>query len=172
MATRTNKKSGPEHVHDVLEDFETLMVGTYEKVGDVPRLRARPMRVAKLDDDNTLYFVTSIDTSKVDEALVPGRGTVVGQRRNRYLSALGRYEVLKDTAMLKDLWNPAFNVWFDGPEDPTCVLMVFHPEEVELWDSKGLKGVKYIFDAAKALITGAEPPRDDDDDQHEVVALQ
>ncbi len=158
-------------MHDVLGDFDTLMVGSYEETGEQPRLRARPMQVAKLDDDCTLYFLTRIDTAKIDEVLSPTRGTVVGQKRSRYIAALGRFEVLKDAAQIKELWSTAFDVWFDGPDDPAVVLMIFHPEQVEIWDSKGLKGVKFVFDMARALVTGERPERDDEPEQHERVEL-
>jgi len=171
MATRKSKKTGPEHVHDVLGDFDTLMVGTYEATGEQPRLRARPMAVAKLDEDCTLYFLSRIDTAKVDEALSPTHGTVVGQRRNRYLAAMGRFEVLKDTRKIAALWKASFGIWFEGPDDPSLVLLVFHPEQVEIWDSKGLKGVKYAFEVARALVTGQRPDRDEDPEQHERVEL-
>lgn len=168
---KRKKTLGPEHVHELLEKFDTLMVGTYEQTGDAPRLHARPMSVAHVEDDSSIVFFTAIDTGKVEEALSPRRGHISGQSRRRYLSAIGEFEIIKDVERAKALWKPQFSVWFDGPEDPKLVLMIFHPEEVELWDSSGVKGLKYAFQMARALVTGERPDRDDDPEQHERVAL-
>jgi hypothetical protein len=42
--------------------------------------------------------------------------------------------------------------------------MVFHPDEAELWDVSGTRGLKFLFDAARALLTGSTP--DHDREQH------
>jgi general stress protein 26 len=171
LKLRRKKPLGPEHVHLLLKKFDTLMVGTYGETGDAPKLHARPMSVACVEDDSSIVFITNIDTEKVDEALSPRRGHVSGQSRRRYLSAIGTFEILKDPERLKQLWSKQFDIWFDGPEDPKAVLMIFHPEEVELWDSSGVKALKYAFQMARALVTGERPDRDDDPEQHERVAL-
>ena len=168
---RRKKTLGPEHVHELLKKFDTLMVGTFQETGEEPRLHARPMSVACVEDDSSVIFLTSVDTEKVDEALSPRRGHISGQSRRRYLSAIGSFEVLKNTERVKELWKPQFSIWFEGPDDPKLVMLVFHPEEVELWDSSGVKGLKYAFQMARALVTGERPDRDADPEQHERVAL-
>jgi general stress protein 26 len=171
MATR-KKLTGKEHVLSVLKSFDTLMVGTYEETGDAPSLHLRPMAVARLEPDGSVCFLTHIATSKVDQALTPRRGQICGQSKRRYLWADGSFELSDDRARIKEMWSAGFEVWFDGPEDPAIVLMIFRPEQVEVWDSAGTKGLKFAFDAARALVTGEKPQRDGDPEQHEVVSLQ
>ena len=157
MATRKKQLTGKEHVLSVLKSFDTLMVGTYEETGSDPSLHLRPMSLAKLEADGSACFLTHISTAKVDQALTPRRGQICGQSKRRYVWADGTFELSDDRARIAELWSTAFEVWFDGPEDPGIVLMVFHPETVEVWDSAGAKGIKYAFEAARALITGQKP---------------
>jgi general stress protein 26 len=171
MATRKPKVIGPKHVFKMLQKFGVLMVGTYEETGPQPKLRSRPMAVVHLDEDCTLTFATHIDTSKVAQALSPRRGQVSGQSRARFIAASGTFEVRHDPERVRQLWSKDLEVWFDGPDDPAIALMIFRPDEVELWDAAGAKGLKYAFEAARALVTGEKPSRDGDAEQHEVVLL-
>ena len=41
-------------------------------------------------------------------------------------------------------------MWFPkGPDDPDLVLLSVEPEIAEFWDVGGIKGLRYLFDAAK-----------------------
>lgn len=160
-----------EHVYELLSDFSTVMLITSEGSGASAKLRARPMNVAALREDSTLTFMTGLDTAKVDEA----RGSVahvVAQGRTVFVSLSGRAEVVRDRDRIEAAWKPADKVYFpQGKDDPNICLIVFHPEEAELWDVSGAKGLKFLFDAAKSLLTG-EAPRKSDDDTHDVVDLR
>jgi hypothetical protein len=48
-------------------------------------------------------------------------------------------------------------------------LLGLHPRQIEFWDASGTKGLKYLFDSAKALLTG-EPPKPAEG-QHDKVRL-
>ncbi len=159
-----------DHVHQLLEGFENVMVVTLEGEGPGAALSARPMRVADLGDDCSLTFVTSAATAKVDAAGNTPLGLVVAQSRTTFLSLRGRSEVVHDRQRIEQVWRPAFKVYFpEGMNDPNLCLLVFHPEEAELWDVSGARGLRFLFDAAKALLTG-EPPTTDSE-QHTHVDL-
>jgi general stress protein 26 len=151
----------------LLKEFDTVMLLTIDrqtqttsltKAIDHPRFHARPMAVAEVDADCTLWFVTSIDSSKVDEALTPYDGHAVAQTRTRQASISGTFSVVRDPDQIRSVWKKAYEVWFPvGPTDPKVCLLGLHPREVEFWDSSGAKGLKYLFDSARALITGETP---------------
>lgn len=164
--------SSREHVHELLQDFSTVMLVTSEGAGRATKLRARPMNVAALADDCTLTFVTSIDTAKVDEA--QGSAVqVVAQGRTVFVSMSGRAEVVRDRDRIEAAWKPADQVYFPkGKDDPSLCLILFHPDEAELWDVSGAKGLRYLFDAAKALLSGEKPARRGDAETHDVVDLR
>lgn len=165
-------KGDRERVHDMLKGFSTVMLFTMEGRGEDMKHRARPMNVAKLDDDCTLTFVTGLDTSKVDEAARNDQAHVVAQGKTQFLSISGRTEISRDRAQIEAAWSPADKVFFpEGKDDPNLCLMIFHPEEAELWDVSGAKGLKFLFEAAKSLVT-REKPYSHDKEQHDIVNLR
>ena len=49
-----------------------------------------------------------------------------------------------------------------------CILKV-HPKSAEFWDNSGGKGMKYLFEGAKAVLQGHKP--EIGEDQHGKVQL-
>lgn len=181
MATSTQTRKGfeaahetndPQKLHEMLEEFSTLLLGTFEQTGGQPSLRARPMTVARLDDDCTLYFITGISTDKVDEAASTGTGHAFGQSKTRYLWLRGELEISRDRALLRELWSKLNDVWFDGPDDPRAAVMTLRPTEAELWDVSGVKGVRFLLASAKALLTGQKLPNEGSGERHEKVHVR
>ena len=140
----------------MLSEFPVVLLGTFEQRGELPSLRARPMSVARLDDDCTLYFVSPIETEKVEEAEAIGIAHAFGQSKTQFFSLRGTIEVSQDRRLLTELWSKVNDAWLDGPDDPRASVLILHPEEAELWDVSGTKGLKFMFDAAKALATGTQ----------------
>ncbi|HEX2677626.1 MAG TPA: pyridoxamine 5'-phosphate oxidase family protein [Polyangiales bacterium] len=160
--------SEQKHLHELLSHFSTVLLGTFEQMGVSASLRARPMSVAKLDPDCTMYFVSAIDARQTEEADRAEDAHVFGQSSTRFFTLRGRIFVSPDRAVLRSVWHKLNDVWFEGPDDPRAVLLVFRPEEAELWDSSGIHGVRFLFDAARALITGDRShARDHEREQHQ-----
>jgi general stress protein 26 len=64
-------------------------------------------------------------------------------------------DIVDDRARVRALWHDAWKVWFPlGKEDPEIILMHLRPESGEYWSTRGTAGIRYLFEAAKALITG------------------
>jgi general stress protein 26 len=146
----------PAQLHKLLSEFPTVLLGTFERRGELPSLRARPMSVARLDEDCTLYFISPVETEKVEEAEASGIAHAFGQSKTQFFSLRGTIELTQDRALLAELWGKANDVWLDGPDDPRASVLILHPEVAELWDVSGAKGLKFLFDAAKALATGVK----------------
>ncbi len=166
VVTAETLTSERKHLHELLSHFSTVMVGTFEQAGSPPALRARPMGVAQLDQDCTMHFITAVDTQKVDEAARSELAHVFGQSTTRFFSLRGRIEISQDPALLHRIWNRLNDVWFTGPEDPRAAVVTFRPEEAELWDASGLHGVRFLFEAARALLSG-QPATQPDVEQHQ-----
>ncbi len=168
------------HALMLLREFETVMLISFERHGHdadgapsfpcEPKLQTRPMHVASVDDDGTLWFVTSIDSTKVEEALSPHDGYAVAQSRTRQACIRGTFTVVRDPDQIQEVWNKSYEVWFpQGPTDPRVCLLGLHPREVEFWDSSGANGLTYLLDAAKAFMAGETPkPRPE---EHERVRM-
>lgn len=166
------ESNDPAKLHEMLEEFSTVLLGTFEETGGQPSLRARPMTIARLDEDCTLYFITGISTDKVDEAMTTGAGHAFGQSKARYLWLRGELEISRDRALLHELWSKLNDVWFDGPDDPRAAVMILRPREAELWDVAGAKGVRFLVASAKALLTGQRLPDEGSGERHEKVQLR
>ena len=153
---------------EVLKSFDNVMVATTAEDGTV---HARPMAVAEVDDQGVMWFVTAIESGKVDETKKDERALVTGQKGNLFVSLSGTMGIVRDRQRIEALWKPAWKVWFpNGKEDPSITLMRLTPETGEYWDNQGVKGVKYLFEAAKALVTG-ERARPNGQDQHAKVPM-
>jgi general stress protein 26 len=114
------------------------------------------MSVARLGDDCTLYFISPIETEKVHEAAATGAAHAFGQSKTQFFTLRGAIELSQDRRLLRELWSKLNDAWLDGPDDPRASVLILRPIEAELWDVSGTKGLKFLFDAAKALATGTK----------------
>jgi general stress protein 26 len=159
-----------ERLYDLMKGFSTAMLVTHGASGSED-LHARPMVIADVTGDLELWFVTGEDSLKVHEIVEDMRAHVVCQRdHSAYLSLAGTATVLRDRNRVRDLWSESFRVWFpEGKDDPDLVLIRFRPERAEYWDNTGFNKIAYMWDAARAYVTG-KPPKVRDE-AHGVVTL-
>ena len=140
--------------------------------GRGPGLHARPMAVAKMEENGTFWFVTGRDTPKMDELTAHPEALVCLQKDNQFVTVAGRVEVVQDRSKVEELWSESFRVWFDGKDDPNLVLLRLVPNAGEYWDQSGTRGLKYAFRAARAYATKERmDPRADEPDTHGAVKL-
>lgn len=161
QATRQTQETHAEqraHVHQILAKMSDVMFLSYASVGEAPSVSGRPLRITKLDDDETLWFMVGLDTKKVEEIQRHDGAFITAQDGSRWIHLTGRASVVTDRAKIRALWSTAHEVWFpEGPDDPAVALLRFRPESAEYWDNSGIAGAKYLFEAAKAFLTGTTP---------------
>jgi general stress protein 26 len=154
---------------ELVSKFRTAMFVTQ---GREPGLHARPMAVAKMEEDGIFWFVTGRDTTKIDELTTHPDALVCLQNDNQFVAVAGRVEVVQDRSKVEELWSESFRVWFDGKDDPNLVLLRLVPNAGEYWDQSGTRGLKYAFRAAKAYATQQRmDPRADEPDTHGALKL-
>jgi general stress protein 26 len=162
------------HTHDteklveLLKQFSTAMLITHE---EGHRLRARPMAIADIDEDGTIWFLSAEDTEKVHEIIHDTHVHLALQKDHAiYLSINGHATLVHDRAKVDEIWKESYKVWFpEGKDDPSIVLISVRPEDAEYWDNHGWKKVKYLFQAATAYVTGKTP--DTEDEKHGMLKL-
>lgn len=155
-----------EHVRELLKSFDTAMLVTRRDGA----MRSCPMAIAEREDNGNLWFVTRRSSEKVADIEAEPLVHVTLQAAGKYLSISGKADVVDDREKIAALWSEAWRVWFpDGKDDPEMILVRVRSKEGEYWDSRGLKGVKYLFEAAKAWLKGETPPHDEE--LHERVTL-
>lgn len=144
--------STQEHFNSLLRKFDTALLVTQS---DQQQLRCRPMTIADVESDSDLWFVTSLDASKVSEIMAHPQVCVAMQQGKTCLSLTGRASVVHDRAKIRELWKDAWKVWFpDGQTDSSIALIYVDAVEGEYWDTSGLNGLKYLFKAGKAYLAG------------------
>jgi general stress protein 26 len=136
---------------DLMERFETGMFCTRQASGS---LRARPMAVARVEENGDVWFVTAIGSGKVEEVLNDSAVVVTFQSRSRYVSLSGRAELIGDPTRLDELWRDEWREFFpEGRDDPRLALLHVRAVEAEYWDSSA-RGVRHALEAAKAALQG------------------
>jgi len=157
-----------EKLHSLLKDFSTVMLVTM----DGGECHARPMAVVRVDENTDLWLFTSRDSAKVREIEADSRVQVLGL--NGWTSCVvlaGHAHLVEDRTLIRELWKPAFKVWFpDGAEDPNILLLHITGDRAEYWDGTGMNRFSYLYQSIKAVATGTTPEIRKGD-QHGVVTL-
>jgi len=158
-----------EKVYELLKNFSTAMLVT---TGGLGELEARPMQIAEVEDHGRVWFFTGRAGRVVHEVAEDSEVLLVFQEEHSsYMSVRGTARVIDDKARAQHLWKEPYRVWFPGGvDDPRLVMIAVQPTAAEYWDNKGANRLEYLFEAAKAYVTG-ERPRVGDPDQHAKVTL-
>lgn len=157
-------------VYDILKEFSTAMFVT---LGYGGQPSAKPMHVAELDESaNEMWFLTSQYGTLADDLARGSTALLVFQKdTSAYVSVRGRARIVHDAAKVRELWKEPYKVWFpQGPEDAEIAAVAVDLMEAEYWDSRGMKKLQYLFEAAKAYVQGHKPEAIDAD-QHAITTL-
>jgi general stress protein 26 len=145
---------------DLMADFDTAMLVTRTPDGI---LRSRPLAIARSREDSALYFSTAIDSTKVNEISADPHVNLTMQDKRRFISLSGIAHVEVDRELVRSLWLESWRIWFpQGWKDPSLAILVVEPTEATYWDISGAEGLRYLFESAKAYVTGARPDSDND----------
>lgn len=114
----------------------------------------RPMNVRQVDDNGTLWFLSSVDSHKNEE--LERDATVVllfqGGPHSDFLHLIGTARISRDKAKIKELWEPVLKTWFtEGIDDPRITAIQVVPSRGYYWDNKHgnlVAGVKMLIGAA------------------------
>lgn len=136
---------------EILESFDHAMLVTQRD----SELRSRPMAIADRTGDGRLWFITSVDSAKLQEITDYPDVNVAMQAGSTFLSISGTVRATRDPDKINELWNDIQELWFpEGRNDPTLILLEVVPTFAEYWDRSGVEAVKFMFDAAKSMATG------------------
>lgn len=151
-----------ERLKKLIDDFDTAMLVTRTESGG---LRSRPLSIVHNDDDpQSLYFSTAIGSPKVRELEADPCVNVCMQNKRQFVSLTGVARLVKDQGLIDKLWSEAWKIWFpEGKDDPSLRILIVEPSEAAYWDASGFEGVTYLFEMAKAYLTGTKPGSDDDE---------
>jgi general stress protein 26 len=143
-----------KHFQEILESFSTAMFTTLGGDG-IPR--ARPMQIAEVSSDQQVWFFTRLSSEKIDEIQADPTVCVTMQGGGKFLSLSGTASVVRDQDHIDRLWSEPYKVWFpEGKNSPNVTLLSVEPTSGEYWDTSGLTGLRYFYEAGKAYFQGSE----------------
>jgi len=160
MPQQASETQELHHFNALLHSFKNAMLTTRSRHGD---FHSRPMIMAEVAEDGNIWLISDIHSEKIEELSEDCRVNVSMQEGHRFVALAGKAEIVRDTEHLKKMWSEAWRVWFpEGPEDASVVLIKVMPQQGEYWDNEGMSRVKYLYETAKAYVTGTTPSLDKD----------
>lgn len=146
---------GIEKIKELTKDVRIAMLTT---VADDGSLHARPMATESADFDGTLWFVTRIESGKVEEIRDDSHVLVSYEqpKDGMYLSLQGRAGIIRDRATVKQHWYKGADGWFkDGSDDPAAALIQVKVTGGEYWEQNS-SGIVRLGKLALASVVGAD----------------
>jgi general stress protein 26 len=144
------RREAIERLWELIGDIDFTMLTTHEADGT---LRSRPMSTQQTEFDGDLWFLTSLETTKVPEIEANPQVNLSYARpdKQRYVSVSGTAHIIDDRAKLEELWSPIYKVYFpEGKDDPSLRLIRVVVEQAEFWEGpNGL--IPTLVGFAKAL---------------------
>lgn len=152
-----------EELYGLIEGIEVAMLTTRRRDD---RLVSRPMATQERRDGADLWFVTDIETSKIDELEVNPDVNVsyYRDRTREWVSVSGTARISQDRALIRDLYKPDWKAWFGrlddvrdgGPDDPRLALILVTADSV-MYMKQDKPMPVVLFEVAKGILTGNTP---------------
>lgn len=153
-----------DDLYDLIEGIEVAMFTTRRADG---QLVSRPMQVQERTSGVDLWFMTNIETHKLDDLMTDAHVNLAfyKDRSREWVSVSGIATVNSDPALVRELYKPDWKAWLgdeDGSRDgsasdPRIALILVEAESVTYMKVTKPRPV-VLFEVAKAMVTGS-PPR-------------
>ncbi|OFX13635.1 MAG: hypothetical protein A2Z18_07150 [Armatimonadetes bacterium RBG_16_58_9] len=134
-----------DRAKNIIKGIQHVVLVTIDQHG-MPQPRS--MWLPGMDDDFTIYFVTSRRTEKCPQIAANSKVCVFwtqvqeGQLGQGYVSLKGEASLTDDQNLRYRFWNDELNQYFPGgKDDPDYVIIVIKPKELLVMDS-----MKYPLD--------------------------
>jgi general stress protein 26 len=159
MSNITTEKKLDE-LYELIEDMEVALMTTRDPDG---RLVARPMATQEQGPLGDLWFVSNIETHKIDQIDFDPNVCIAYYNNDsrEWVSVSGTAVISQDRAKIKELYEPDWKAWFGdeggnrdgGPDDPRLALILVDAHAVTYMKSKYAKP-RVLFELARGMITG------------------
>lgn len=160
-AVPTEKKL--DDLYDLIDGIEIAMLTTRRADG---QLVSRPMQTQEREPGVDLWFMTNIDTHKLDDLMNDPHVNLAyyDNSSREWVSVAGIATVSTDRDLVRELYKPDWKAWLgdDGGErdgsanDPRIALILVEAEAVTYMKVTKPKPV-VLFEVAKAMVTGSPP---------------
>ncbi len=150
-----------DELYDLIEGIETAMFTTRRPTG---QLVSRPMATQDRIEATDLWFVTNIETHKLDDLTIDPHVncSYYNNRTHEWVSVAGVAHVSKNRNKVRQLYKENWKVWFDdeggerdgGPSDPRIALIMVEAELATYMKVNKSRPI-ILFDMLKAKVTGS-----------------
>ena len=114
---------GQAKIAELVHGIRIAMMTTVAKDGT---MSSRPMAVQDTPFNGTLWFLTRVQSEKVDELGKDHHVTLTfaEPKDSKYITLKGMGNVSQDRGKIKELWNPMYKAWFPkGQDDPEIAVL-------------------------------------------------
>ncbi len=150
-------------LYDLIEGIEIAMFTTRRPDG---RLVSRPMATQTQAEGSDLWFVTNIESNKLDELEFDPQVNLAyyRDRTREWVSVSGTAAISQDRRAIHELYRKDWKAWFGdeggerdgGPDDPRFALILVDVESVTYLKVDKPQPV-VLFEVAKGMLTGTPP---------------
>ncbi|QRO87502.1 pyridoxamine 5'-phosphate oxidase family protein [Kytococcus sedentarius] len=153
-------KDPREIVEKIMKDTRIAVLTYTDAQG---RLVSTPMGTQDFEDASVVWFITGLDTDKVDAIRANPQVNVSYSSDDGWVSYSGTATPSKDKAKLDELWDASASAFMHSEkDDPRSGLLEVRGQTAEYWASDGT--LKTAFEFAKGLVSkGDEPDMGDND---------
>jgi general stress protein 26 len=152
-----------KELYQLIEGIEIAMFTTRRPDG---RLVSRPMATQTQAQGSDLWFVTDIESHKLDELDFDPQVNLAyyKDRTREWVSVSGTATVSQDRRAIRELYRKDWKAWFGdeggerdgGPDDPRLALILVDVESVIYLKVDKPKPL-VLFEVAKGMVTGTPP---------------
>ena len=159
--TPTAKKL--DELYELIEDMEIALMTTRRPDG---MLVTRPMATQERGPVADLWFVTDVETHKVDDLRTDPHVNLgyYNSKTYEWVSVSGVATITQDRQKIRELYKPDWKAWFndeggtrDGsPDDPRLALILVEARSVTYMKTKYSRP-RVLFEIARGVLTGTDP---------------
>lgn len=152
-----------EDLYALVDGIETAMFTTRRADG---HLVSRPMATQQRTEGADFWFVTDVETHKLDELENDPHVNLsfYRDRTREWVSVSGIASVSRDRAKIHELYAPDWKAWFGdeggerdgGPDDPRLALILVEAHSV-VYEKTDRPQPLVLFEIARAMVTGTPP---------------
>jgi general stress protein 26 len=152
-----------DDLYKLIDGIEVAMFTTRRADG---QLVSRPMQAQKRNEHADLWFVTDVESHKLDELQHDDHVNLAfyKDRTREWVSVAGVARISQDRGLIREVYQPDWRAWFGdeggerdgGPDDPRLALVLVQAQSV-IYSISNKPQPLVLFEVAKGMITGTPP---------------
>jgi general stress protein 26 len=131
---------------------QVCFLGTYPQPY---QQEARPMTTLEVDEEGNFLFFVKNDQDSIQHIRQHKEVDLLYNNGSSYLAVHGDARTYRDQKKIDKYYNPIADVWFDGKNDPTLMILEVKPTDAHYWTTADGKIVT-LYKMAKATLAGEE----------------